>query len=350
MAVTKTIGGTSPDYSDIDAWVVYVQTQDTGGLDDDEVGQMREGNHDSQVVSGISINKGFVPILEGDPNSAGAADEHGALSHYITTGTGLVWNRTDGAIIRGIDIQGKTIIRDCFIKNIGNYTSGSGINTAGGTNEFTIRKCWLLTTSATASCIYIQNYGGLLVEDCVLEAVADTTVLWNNNTGSSGTGFGFFNCTLMCPIDVTHTESCVHTYSTTDGLRLHNCAIYGFNSWEDGNSDLVSGSAGNSTDLASMPTNYGGLTSQTYGNNDPFIEARDGTGVDWTINASSELDGAQNNGDGANETLEDIIGTTRDTTNPSIGAWELTGGAAAYVGNSLIRGMLLSPRAGPVIA
>lgn len=157
----------------------------------------------------------------------------------------------------------------------------------------------------------------------------NTLIISTSTTKEAARGSGassFYNCTIVRPSDVVVAYAGI--VSSTNTI-IKNCAVFGFNAVISGSANAASGY--NATDNASAPGSNNQV-SKTYANQFTGITT---TALDFRVKSGSDV---ANNGtrDAANTNDLDIVGQSRSTTTPTIGAWEfISAGITATISSTL---------------
>lgn len=139
-------------------------------------------------------------------------------------------------------------------------------------------------------------------------------------SGSAFHGQGdVFGCTAIC---TDATPSSAAFSSAYSNLLVKNSAAFGFSSFVTGT--LKAGTDYNATDNASIPVGSNNLTSLT------FADQFENSANDFRAKSSGSLD-LSGTPDTTN-TPDDISGTTRHATTPTIGCWEVVAAAGTTRG------------------
>jgi hypothetical protein len=191
-------------------------------------------------------------------------------------------------------------------------------NTSTSDNSYAIRIDASMPDCIVDSCILEGEAAGALVGDA--SAIFRNCLIVSRKASRhaiADQGAHLYNCTLVSTSG--GADAIKGNYLT--GLIIKNTAIFNFSSIYDGSGGfaLSTSSDYNSTDL-SAPTNWGShsLASQTFANQ------FESTTTDFRAKAGANLINA-GTPDSTNAP-NDITGTARSASTPTIGAWEVTGG------------------------
>lgn len=246
----------------------------------------------------------------------------------------LRWNGSNGIAITSdhgfssvLNIEAPyTRVEGLQLKSDTGSDSSSGYSAmAVSANNITVRNCILalrptLTINGQAT-IYWGDSDDCKLINCVVSAPCG--VFFDS---SSATNPEIRNCTFVYTGGSSSTRVAFNNSAVS--LTALNCAVMGFADGVLGGSVTLNSSSNYNATSSSAPSNWGanslnGLTAADQ------IESTTSSTLDARAKASGSLDGAGTR-DQTNTSDLDIIGQSRSTTAPTIGAWESITVAYAY--------------------
>lgn len=321
---TKTVG-TTGDYSTIQAAIddadVVMGTADlTAGVD--EYFKLELQNQEFSISSPLSF--------------AGYTTN---ATHYfwLTTATGasfadhadkltnaLRYNSSNGAGIVAGTYSSVVQNSDTFCKYQKLQFKGTG---SGGTGY----ELFYQGNSTWVDCILQEDKPNLMIKCRSGTNTFINSLLVHNtssniqaiNNGDSGNQLNMYNCTLVRPSDKTAGGTGIADTAYSASPLLKNCAVYGFST--NFLNNFSASSVNNSSDGA-ISFGSSNQASLTYA--DQFEETSAAAGMDFRAVSTGGLD-TTGSRDAANTGDLDIVGQSRSTTTPTIGAWEVVAGGGA---------------------
>lgn len=345
--VVKTIGsGGGRDYSTPQSW--EDDTDNTSLVTADEIRQ-GELYNDSEFTFTTDLTIGgattdstryrVLTVASGQSFRDHANKLTNALKYNVSNGVGI--KTTTGFI-------GLLTISE-------NYSRASRIQFSQPSGSYSIGISPATATSEVRDCIYegIRGYSGVLgkIVNCLHIKSGAGLNGGFSLTGSGANNGACYNCTSVVPTGVSTTGTGFVRAAYTNPT-IKNCASFG---WATAFTSSGWGSATYSaTDAATAP-GTSNQTSLTYANQ---FEGVTSGAPDFRVKSGSSL---ANNGtpDSSNTNDLDIIGQSRSTSTPTIGAWEFVSGGSAVQstfsakaglratsGSQSARGVAVSAKAG----
>ncbi len=184
-------------------------------------------------------------------------------------------------------------------------------------DPFTIKNVIIKGTHANQQAVLIFNSSNRLINSLLIASITTNILLRIGNSAQA------YNCTIVKPDDVATGGTAVMFIHANNGV-LKNCAVFGdWGTFFGGSAHADSGY--NATSHSSAPGSNNQV-SKTYANQ---FEDITGAAVDYRVKSGSDL--VNGTRDQTNTADKDIIEQDRDTTTPTIGAWEFIAAAAAIV-------------------
>lgn len=323
--VTSTIGTSSRNYSTLQLWEASLPAN-----------LVTDGNsYTGECYNDSEFNDVSQTVIQIGPHTCDA-------THFVTLTTAAGQSYKDNASVR-TNAQKYNQSNGVGLRNTASYRNA--VRITGACNYLTITKLQICQNTAGSSGIcYSDEVGSSnqLLKDCIVEkregvgaslviygtslVVANVLVIQQSTSGNGvTTGFGnglFIGCTIVRPSNITAAGSGI-TCSYGSPI-IQSCAIFGFSTCAGSGFDGTN-SKNNATEQASGLPGSSNQHSVTYNATTPFTDADDTGGFNFIPIAATSL--AANGYRDSTNAPNDITGTARTAT-PTIGAWELTGGAA----------------------
>lgn len=262
-------------------------------------------------ISGITTNATYFVTLRcatGQSFRDNASIRSTALDYNVSNGVGI---RCTGNYYKVIQNQvNYTVIQDLQIKDDGPSNSGA---IAVATNDIaTIKNCII-----KAGYRAVASGANTVVYNCLLLA-SDASTGAIDVARSGSVESTYIGCTLVKTGSAGGTAISKDPYAA---MTLKDCAVFNFTTFVSGAGGSTAGSGYNCTDLSAAFSNTGDQVSKTFANQ------FENTASDFRAKAGGDL---INNGTTDSNIDPDISRTTRSGT-PTIGCWEYSAGAAAFI-------------------
>lgn len=323
--VDKDVGGGNNDYADLGAAVTALNAVALTALD--EIWRFNiypyggGSNGEIQLSSTLQLNGASDTTRYAWFRAApgyGIADNANKLTDALRydTSNGVAINCAANGVSIFTHNNGYVRISDLQLKSSA-ATSAAVFNSLLG-NPGIFENLLVENNAATAAFVY---FGGS-VTNCLVyntNASADSVLSYYAGTGSAR------NCTLIGSGSTTQAIK-----SASGNTNIVNTAVFGCAAFSDGNNGTCSNNASN---LSSVPGSSA-QASLTYASQ---FESVTGGSEDWRVKAGSALIGAGVRDQTYTGDL-DIIGQSRSTSAPAIGAWEVveTGGGSGKLLKALL--------------
>jgi hypothetical protein len=305
---TRSIGTSSRDHSTIALWEAACPADITaGGTNENWIGEAyNDSAFNEQVLfSGTTTDSTHVVKLTAAAGQSfrDNANIRTTALDYVGTSAGVTWD-TSFAYSVMIDISEANVIIERFQIKV-TPTGGGAFGFMNRTAGTVVQNCILKNgihqplPAKVINCLLVKDSSGTLITALGSNFEFCTFI---NTFGSGPLGTG--------------------DYVTTN---IENCAWFGFTTgWSMGSHGTLTGGH-NATDLATAP----GTSNQTSLTFSAQV-------VNTTNDFRAKSGGAMVNGTPATSyATDDISGTSRDATTPTIGAWELVAAAGAAAQNLL---------------
>jgi hypothetical protein len=307
--VEQTIGDGTRNYQTIAAWIAACPTLTTTnqiwkGL------IYKEGNgatawSESIALSSASGKTDADRFVWLEPASGqGFGDNANKLTNALryNNANGVSLTVSSSSPIYGGNNAGFSFIRNLQLSGL--------LNTSGSGTQLNLSQCIL--SSASTSSALAQDFGGLNMTDCVVyTALSSSYMFWPR-----GNTWSLNNCTFYN----TGSAARFAANSGSNNLTVKNSTIFGYTlDAGDVNAFNAAASTYNVTDLAAFSWSAtGNIVSKVASNQ---FTSLTGGSEDFRIKAGADVINAGAR-DQANTNDLDIVGQTRSTTTPTIGAWE----------------------------
>jgi hypothetical protein len=306
---TSSIGSNSRNYATIALWWAACPANLVTAT------QTWEGEcyNDSEFSLSASVN--FLGVTQ---NATYFAELRCAAGHSFTDHANKLTNALRYNQSNGVAITNSAGYARCF-GSIGAYMKIIGLQIKVTSNSSclyyltgTVLNC-ILQTGASSRKIGLENQpGSRIINSCLIMQSMDNAVQM-----IGGTHY-IKNCTIFY-LNATSGSALVQSYTTS--CIVSNCAI--FNCTTAFSGTWGSGTDYNATSASSLPTGTHNLTSLTTA--DQFENVSSLSTLDLRAKSSGSLDGAGTRDQSYTNDL-DIVGQSRSTSTPTIGAWEYVTG------------------------
>lgn len=327
--ITQTIGTSSRDYSTLQSW------------------------EDALPANFVTDGNSYVGACYNDSEFTGAVSISAHTTdatHTLTLTAAAGQSFQDHADVRTHALRYNQANGVGLIKTT-DYTTG--IRVDGVVDYLTVSRLQIKMTNATAApCMAIGPLGDCLhvsAKDLICESamgglcVASSAAVTAVNvlficTGSGGNGFdcwgaAHINCAAIRLTDNGAAGIGFRAREYASNIKLVNCASFGFSS-ATGTYGSPPGtfSAASSNNATEQSSGFPGSNNQynvTYSSSTPFTDA---AGADYDMRAVAATALAGNGAKDATNAPNDISGTVRATA-CTIGVWELSAAASAFLGH-----------------